>query len=380
MSWIDVAIASLVVVSALRGWSRGLLRQVGALLGRALGLVGGAYLAVHLVSRITKVAWRPLDAVLIVAVTTLVGGLLMRFAGGIFSDRLHENRLGLVDSLLGASVGVVGTLLTCWFVAAIVTVVPWGTLGPSINRSLILREVGRVLPPPPAIASELQGVLDQLNVPSLFARVVAPSLPGVAHGALTTTHHVTDPAGVVTVEASGGCAIVTLDSGFVVAPGEVVTTAHALAGQKRVVVDSRPGQVVLFDPRRDVAVLRVTGLVVTPITVGADLVRGARGQLMGFAAGHDRVSSSVIALGTLSAPGRDIYSGAVFTRTVSEVITTMSPSESGAPILVHGAVAAVAVARAVYDTSLVYAVPATQVRQDLALVSPRPVSTGRCVN
>ena len=380
MSWIDVAIASLVVVAALRGWSQGLLRQIGALLGRALGLVGGAYVAASVAPRISAVGWRPLDVVLIIVFATVLGGLAMRFAGGVFSNRLREHHLGLVDSLAGASVGAVGTLLACWFVAALLAVVPWGSLSQSINRSVVLREVGRVLPAPPAIAGRIQGILGQLNVPSLFARVVAPTLPGVAHGVFTTRHHVSGPGAVVAVAASGDCRLSAFATGVVVAPGEVVTVAHALAGQRSVVVDGHRGRVVLFDPRWDVALVRVGGLSAPALNWGAGLARGTRATLVGYVNAGDRVASSAVSLGAVSGPGRDIYSGPVFTRTMDVVATTMSPGESGAPLVVSGAFAALADTRAVFDTSLVYAVPVARVRAELARAGARTVSTGRCVN
>lgn len=379
MSWIDVAIAALVIASALRGWSQGLLRQVGGFLGRAIGLVGGAFLAVSLTPHITQVAWRPLDVVLIIAVSTVAGGLILRYFGGVFSHRMHESRLGLADSALGATMGVVGTLVTCWFVAAILAVVPWGTVGPSINHSVILRYVERVLPTPLAVESELQSVLGQINVPSLFVNVVAPTLPGLNHRPLTTTHHVTSPSGVVLVQAYGGCNLTTQGTGFVVAPGEVVTVAHLVAGEQYVLVGSRVGRVVAFDPRLDLAVIRAPGLA-GALALDSGAPRGTKGAMVGYASLKDRVSSDAIVLGSLSAPGRDIYSGSVFIRTMDLVDTPVNANESGSPVLVHGAVVGVVVQRAVFDSSLAYAIPVSQVRGELAHASASAVSTGRCVN
>jgi uncharacterized membrane protein required for colicin V production len=380
VSWIDVAIASLVVVSALRGWSQGLLRQLGGFLGRIIGLVGGAYLAATLAPHITQVAWRPLDVVLIIIAAAVAGGLILRYFGGVFSNLIHESRLGLADSALGASVGVVGTLVTCWFVAAILAMVPWGSVGQSVNHSVILRYVERVLPTPPAVESELQGVLDRLNVPSLFANVVAPTLPSIAHGPLLTTHHVASPSGVVEVEGYGGCGISNQGTGFEVARGEVVTVAHLLAGEKSVLVGSLLGRVVLFDPRADVAVVRVAGLSAPALPLGSGVPRGTQGEMVGYASSGDRVSSRAITLGTVSAPGRDIYSGPVFLRTTDMVLTPFDANESGSPVLMHGTVSGVAVQRAVVDSSLAYAIPVAQIRTELAHVSSSTVATGRCVN
>ena len=380
MSWIDVAIAALVVISALRGWSQGLLRQIGGILGRIIGFVAGCYLAADVTSHVSEVAWRPLDAILIIIACVVVGGLIMRLVGGIFSKLLHEARLGVVDSVLGASVGVAGTLVTCWFFAAILTGVPWSSVGQSINHSVILRTVQRVMPSPPSVESRLQGVLDQVNVPSLFADVVAPTLPGVAHEALTTTHFVGAPAGVVDVEASGACHLFTQGTGFVVAPGEVVTAAHLLAGQKKVWVGSTLSHVVLFDPRSDIAVVRVPGLTAQPLTLSTSPSRGTRGDVVGFTASNDRTWSTAVYLGSVVAPGRDIYSGPLFARTLDVVVSSVTTSEAGAPVLVHGAVVAVVAQRAPIDSGVVYAIPVSQLRAQLASVTSATVSTQRCVN
>jgi len=380
MSWIDVAIGALVVASALRGWSQGLLRQVGAFIGRVVGLVGGAYLAVAVAPRLSTVVWRPLDVILIIGTSTVAGGLIMRYFGGVFSNRLHERRIGLADSVLGASVGVVGTLVTCWFVAALLTVVPWSTVGQSINKSVILRYVQRVLPSPPAVESRLQAVLSQLNVPSLFAEVVAPSLATTTHGVLRTTHHVSLPSGVVTVLASGGCDVSHQGTGFVVAPNEVVTVAHLVAGERNFAVGGRLGRVVVFDPVSDLAVLRTFGLSAAPLALAAASPARASAQVVGYQSFTDRAATGAVFLGSVTGHGRDIFSGPVFTRTMDVVAAPVTTWDYGAPVMVNAQVVGVLAAPVVADTTLNYAVTLASLRARLAQVPSTPVSTQRCIN
>lgn len=379
MSWIDLAIASLVVIAGLRGWSLGLFRQLGSFLGRVGGLVGGCYLAVVVEPHIPSATWRPLDVILIIGVSTVAGGLILRFFGGVFSARLHEHRLGLLDSGLGAAVGAVGMLVTCWFIAALLAVVPWSSVGQSINHSVILRYTQRVLPPPPAIESRLQGVLSQVNVPSLFAGVVAPTLPAATTGTLLTRHHQGAPSGVELVYASGGCGVDSVGTGFVAAPGEVVTAAHLVAGRHDVTVGGQLARVVFFDARSDVAVLHVA-IAGDPL----GLSKGGSGRsaavVVGFATLSDRVRSAAVLLGQVHAPGRDIYSGPVFMRSLDVVVTPLSDDESGSPVLVNGQVVAMVLERAVNDSNFVYAVAATQIRADLSHPMGPTVSTQRCVS
>ena len=380
VSWIDVAIVALVVIAGLRGWVVGLLRQLGSFVGRIVGFGVGCYVAVAEAPHVTAIAWRPLDVILIIAVCTVAGGLIMRFFGGIFSARLHEGRLGLADSVLGASVGVAGMLVTCWLVAAILAVVPWSSVGQSINKSLILKTLQHVLPTPPAVESRLQGVLSQLNIPSLFANVVAPTPPTLAHGKLTTRHHVSSPEAVLLVRASGGCGLTNQATGFLVSTHEVVTVAHLLAGETTVTVAGRLARVVFFDPRSDLAVLRTAQTRTTPLALAASAPSTTLATVVGYQNATDRTSTRAVLAGAVSAPGRDIFSRGVFTRTMQVVAAPLTASEDGAPVLVNGSVVAVVADRTAVDSSLVYAVPLEQLREALLRVSSTPVSTQRCVN
>ncbi|MBW4030938.1 MAG: MarP family serine protease [Acidobacteria bacterium] len=384
MNWIDVAIASLVLIAGLGGWTRGLVRQFGALVGRLVGLVGGLYLAVWAAPRVTASAWRPLDVVLIIVASTVAGGLIFRYLGGVFSRRIHEGRLGVVDSFLGACVGVAGMLLSCWLVAALLTVVPWSTVGASINRSVILRYVQRVLPTPPAVVGRLQGVLSQLNVPSLFADVVGPALPTYATRPFSTRHHVATPTGVVSVVASGACHVTNVATGVVVAPHEVLTLAHVVAGERTFTVAGRAGRVVAFDPVRDLAVVSAPGLDATPLALAATSpskpLAGALAQVVGYRSPTDRAATQAVVAGTVTGAGRDIYSGPVFTRTMDVVVASLTPSQYGGPVLVNDQVVGIVAQRVAADRALVYAVPLRSLRVVLAHVSTTPVSTQRCVN
>jgi uncharacterized membrane protein required for colicin V production len=378
VSWTDVTVASLVVLAGLRGWNQGLLRQLGTIIGRLAGVVGGCYLALALAPRFTVVAWRPLDVVVVIATTTLVGGLIFRYLGGRLSARLHEERLGFVDSGGGALLGATGMLVTCWFVAVLVAALPGNVVGASINHSVILRTVQRILPTPPALASRVQTLLNQTNVPRLFADVVVPTLTTAPIGRLATQHHQLAPAAVVAVAVAGGCGVDAVGSGFVVAPGEVLTSAHLVAGRRHISVNALTARIVAFDPRADVAVLRVSTSV-APLSLSDSAVARRVGELVGFAAPGDRVRASAVVLGSVRGPGRDIYSGPLFSRQLAVVVAPASDSETGAPILVNGRVVAMVIERAVAGTDFWYADGSTQLRAELWRVTGAAIST-RCVS
>ena len=77
-------------------------------------------------------------------------------------------------------------------------------------------------------------------------------------------------------------------TGWVLQPGKVVTNAHVVAGMKSATLRihgtgrSYTGRVVIFDAKRDLAVLEVPGLPAEPLPQGADLARGNSGVVAGF--------------------------------------------------------------------------------------------------
>ena len=75
-------------------------------------------------------------------------------------------------------------------------------------------------------------------------------------------------------------------SGFIVDDDLVVTNAHVVAGGStpQVVERGRPREatVVAFEPRSDLAVLRVNGLDGEPLILDLEAVRGSGGVVLGF--------------------------------------------------------------------------------------------------
>jgi S1-C subfamily serine protease len=84
------------------------------------------------------------------------------------------------------------------------------------------------------------------------------------------------------------CGVGVEGSGWVARPGVVVTNAHVVAGQDDTRVlprGSEPGvdaQAIAFDPRNDVAILRVPGLDAPPLDLASDPRPGTSAAILGF--------------------------------------------------------------------------------------------------
>ena len=157
------------------------------------------------------------------------------------------------------------SLLVVWLVASTLVNSSSLRLNASIAESRIIRSLDSVLPAPPSVFSRVQGFLSSEGFPPVFAQLAPASAGPVSLPGSAQLQQAVARAGASTVKIVGdGCGQIQEGSGFVVAPGLVVTNAHVVAGIPHPMVEdgagAHPTTVVLFDPSYDLAVMRVTGL------------------------------------------------------------------------------------------------------------------------
>jgi S1-C subfamily serine protease len=83
------------------------------------------------------------------------------------------------------------------------------------------------------------------------------------------------------------CGLGVAGSGWVAGPGLVVTNAHVVAGEDDTTVTPEGGaeldvDVVHYDPRNDLAILRVPGLALTPVDLVAKPANGTDAAVIGY--------------------------------------------------------------------------------------------------
>jgi S1-C subfamily serine protease len=192
--------------------------------------------------------------------------------------------------------------------------------------------------------------------------------------------------GASTVQVTGhACNQIQEGSGFVVAPGYVLTNAHVVAGDSVVSIQSPvslPAAVVAFDPDLDLAVLRVAGLQAHPVTLDDHRrSRGDEGAVLGFPEGGPFDAEPAAVRRPLTATGRDIYGGRVVIRQVYELQTLVRPGNSGGPfVLPNGRVAGVVFAASTTERNVGYAIQTRELGGIVSLGVGRTtaVSTGPC--
>jgi S1-C subfamily serine protease len=275
----------------------------------AFGLIGALLAGAILASGLEGVGWR-------LRRTLLIPGL------------------GMLDGLLGAALSAVIGLGIVWIVAAVAAQAPGqATLRAEVQRSLILRELNQLLPPSGSLLDALARLDPLPSITGPSPNVAAPppriaAAPGVRAAAQS----------VVRVLGTA-CGLAIEGSGWVAQPGEVVTNAHVVAGEQDTTVQigghspSLPVQVIAFDPRDDVAVLRVPGLGVPALNMEMDPPSGQAGGILGYPQnGPFEIRAARIGQ-TQHVITQDAYGRGPVTRLLTPLRGLVRPGNSGGPLV-----------------------------------------------
>jgi S1-C subfamily serine protease len=184
-----------------------------------------------------------------------------------------------------------------------------------------------------------------------------------------------------------GCGEIQEGSGFVVAPGVVVTNAHVVAGiahpMVQVGTNALATTVIFFDPSYDLAVLRVGGLDEPVLTLDPDpSSRGVQAAVLGYPEGGPLQVAPAGIMAAFEAEGRDIYGQGLTVRNVYEIQAKVRPGNSGGPLVqLDGQVIGVVFSRSTINGDIGYALtsPGVLSRVRQAESSPKVVGTGACV-
>ena len=166
------------------------------------------------------------------------------------------------------------------------------------------------------------------------------------------------------VVRAGTCGLESTGSGFVVAPGYVLTNAHVIAGGRTIRVNGATGTYdatpVVFDPELDVALLRVPDLPAPALPLaGDDPERGTPAAVLGYPNGGPlRIVAAAVA-DTYPALGRNIYATEYVRRQIVEIRSDIERGNSGGPLMLpDGTVGGVVFAEARTDEEVGYALSA----------------------
>jgi S1-C subfamily serine protease len=388
VSLLDLLLIALLLVAGYTGYRRGATQQLATYVGLGLGLVGGTLLAPHVAQLAERPGTQAALAVGTLFVAGAIGDGLGWLAGTRLRTRVVQTRLRRADTVGGSFVSVTATLLVIWFMAVNLATGPVPALSRQIQRSAIVRILATTLPEPPSLIGEARRFLNVLGFPDVFLGLPpmpAAPVPPPTDAEAQQAFDAADGSTVQIVEAA--CDHIQEGSGFVAAPGLVVTNAHVVAGGDDPRVRSEglgplPATTVVFDGALDIAVLRVPGLSAPPLRLASsEWGRGTSGAVLGYPEGGPLTGRRAAIRAAFDATGRDIYGRDSVLRRIYELQTVVRPGNSGGPfVLTNGQVAGVVFAASTMDRDTGYAITSGQVLPlvDRATQLTSATDTGPC--
>lgn len=384
MNVLDILLLAGAVWFAVIGYRQGFV--VGIL--SVIGFLGGGLVAIYLLpvlwdqmtdgSEVSSTA--AVVAVVIVIVCASVGQAFTTHLGNKLRRHITWSPARALDATGGALVNVVAMLLVAWLIGSALAGTSLPTLGKEVRSSSVLLGVSRVMPPQASTwFTDFSSVLAQNGFPQVFSpfanepitevRAPDPALVGSPVAARA------QQSIVKVVGTAPSCGKVLEGTGFVFSDRRVMTNAHVVGGVDEPTVQIGgqgrlyDAKVVLYDWRRDIAVLDVPDLHVKPLqfaTTDNDAETGDSAIVAGFPENGSYDVRSARVRARIDASGPDIYHRGTVRRDVYSLYTTVRQGNSGGPLLTpEGKVYGVVFAKSLDDPDTGYALTADEIRDDI---------------
>jgi S1-C subfamily serine protease len=386
MNVLDFVILAGIVFAGVCGYRLGFVARALSWAGLAAALVVAIRLIPDLMTALAAATprGRLLAVLAFVIGLGLLGQALGLAVGALAHARLSSaNAVQRGDRIAGAAVGALGSLIFLWLLLPALASAP-GWPARAAQGSTIASTIENVAPdPPPALLKLGRMVADEAG-PQVFSPSDSPGdvgTPPVVNLAPAVDARVR--AAVVRVEGQA-CDQIQDGTGFAIARDLVVTNAHVVAGEDQTSVflpngDKLAARVVRFDPRRDLAVLRVDGLGLAPLPLGNGEA-GTIGAVYGHPGGGPLRPTPARIAEQIDARGTDIYRTTPTRRAVFVLASQLAPGDSGAPLVDQsGRVVGVAFAIDPGNDATAYALTNDEVRPVLTGIGNDEVETGSCL-
>jgi len=384
---LDVLLVLLLLVFFVYGYRAGLVRSLSGIVGMVAGGIAAFFVVPLLGAWVPSPEWRT-PATLTAAIALVLAGLTIGASvGHALRRQVDRIKLRVVDRALGAGLTTVAAALIASMLAFSIGALGVPILTTAIASSTVIRTIDALTPTQVrGFLAKLRSVAVDQGIPSIVEAFqgTPPEIPNV-----TTSSPELAAAARSVVRITGNaysCGQNQSGTGFVVAPGRVVTNAHVVAGVTEPVVEAPglgalPGRVVYFDPIDDLAVIAVDALTAAPLERGPNLSAGSAAVSSGhpFGGPFDSDAAEVISVGPLNVA--DIYGNNPTSRQVYTLASDVQEGESGGPLLSEsGVLAGVIFAKSATTENIGYALAMEEV-EPVAVRAPsleRAVSSGAC--
>jgi S1-C subfamily serine protease len=389
MNLLDWCLVILALAYAVSGYWQGFITGAFATAGLVLGGLAGIWLAPVLLGDAAPSLWVSLGALFVVLVMASLGQASLQFFGSRLRARITWQPIRAVDAVGGAVLSVVAVLLVSWMLGVAISGSRIPGISPQVRQSKVLITVNDVMP---VRAQQALRSFDQVVGSSFFPRYLEPFAPErIVNVPRANQKVLRDPdirraaQSVFKIRSNNKCGSGVEGSGFLYAPGKLMTNAHVVAGvsEPTVIVGEDPvaGKVVYYDPDVDVAVIAVPELDEPTISFDLKAKERQQGAALGFPEDGPFDAQPVRIRSDQRLRSPDIYGDGTVTRHVYALRGLIRPGNSGGPVVsTAGRVLGVVFAASVSDHDTGYALTADQVRRAAAvgLDAKNRVSSGDC--
>ncbi len=391
-SVVDLILLVLIIMFAVNGYRQGFL--VGAL--SFVGFFGGALVGLQLaplvVASMSDPWARILVSLLAVFGLALGGQAVAAWAGTRLRHAVRSDQGRRVDDLGGVAVSVIALLLVAWMVAGPLASTSIPTVAASVRNSVILGAVDSVMPSQARVLyNGLRHTIANGDFPDVFgdmtptqAREVPAPDPTLADSSAVKSAR----KSVVKVTGTAPtCRRRIEGSGFVFAPGRVMTNAHVVAGTTgpvnvEVGDTSASGGWSYYDPDVDLAVVDVPGLDAPAMSWAPKLANTEDNAIVvGYPLDGPFTAVAARIRDVRNLPGNDIYKTHDVTREIYTIRSSVKSGNSGGPLIdPQGRLLGVIFAAAVDDPETGFALTADEAKPvaQATTNARNPVSTGKC--
>lgn len=389
MSVLDWLLVAVGLAYAVSGYWQGFICGAFATAGLLLGGLTGIWLAPLLLGDAAPSLWVTLGALLVVLMCASFGQGILQFAGARIRNTVTWRPARALDAVGGAALSTGAVLVVAWALGVAVSGADLWGVNRQVRDSEVLRRVDAAMP---ERADEVLKSFNDLVGDGFFPQYLEPfvreRIPDVPPPASAVTRDADVRAAAISVlkiRGQSSCGRGVEGSGFLYAPGRVMTNAHVVSAVDRPEVsvgqDEVEGRVVYYNPDVDIAVIAVDGVDRPFLRFDSTAESRDPAAVLGFPndGPYDVQPARVRQRQRLRSP--DIYGGGTVTREVLSIRSLVRPGNSGGPLVsTDGKVLGVIFAASVTDSQTGYALTGDQVAQAAAgaLDATAPVATGPC--
>ncbi|MFA1546512.1 MarP family serine protease [Actinomadura chokoriensis] len=389
---LDVILLVLVVLFGVSGYRQGF---IVSLLSFA-GFVGGGVIGVLIAPPIAETAvdgaaQQALLAIVIAFLAATLGQLIASSLGAVLRNRVTGMNARTADAVGGTFVSAMSLLIVAWFFGSLVANSEFKPVRTQVKGSSIINGINDVMPEQAQTwFTSFQGFVKSSEFPQVFNGLGGESVvqvPPPDESVLNTRGLKAAKNSIVKVVSTAPqCERRIEGTGFVFAPQHIMTNAHVVAGAGASKVATMNGEVsrgrvVLYDPKRDVAVLYVPGLRAPALEFAQEARVRDSAIIAGFPKNQPFTAGAARIRARQTARGPDIYHSGQVTREIYALRGKVEPGNSGGPLLsTDGRVYGVIFAAALDTPSTGYALTAQEVAPDarVGAQATNPVSTQNC--